>query len=325
MRTVPRFLLALVALVPWLTQCARMPPVRPHSPALHATDWSAGDAKRLPYERWPAKLPASGKPDAVLLCVHGLSGAASDFWPLGQELPGRDIVVYGMQLRGQGNDPDVRSRGDIRSAVEWQRDVREFHALVSARHRGTPVFWLGESMGSLIALQAITAVREHRPAGLILLSPAVGIREHIPGWKYALVRSLGRLVPGKRVPLATLDPSRVPEMRVTSEATQHSGAETTPHFVPAHSLRLLLEIDRMMHRSGQAAASLDVPLLVLYTPNDPVASRSQIEDWLQKAAPEDKTGLFFPNDYHLILHDADRWSAVDAIGSWVLRRARNGQ
>lgn len=306
-----------------LTQCAVMP-ARSHPPRLHPATWSAGDGKSLPYTLWP--VPSETKheltpPKAVLICVHGLSGASSDFWPLGQELPKRGLAVYAVELRGQGRDPDVTARGDIRHRREWMRDLREFSGLVTAEHPGVPVFWLGESMGSLITLHTVTdGPREEsaRPRGVILLSPAVALRQDLPRWKGYLARAASRIVPGHRIPLAQLDPAQVPGMRITSDSTQASQAPLTPHLVPAHSLRLLREVHSLMATSELAAGKLDVPVLVLYTPNDPVASRQQIENWFDAIASLDKTPLFFPEDFHLILHDDHRWQATGDIADWLL-------
>ena len=107
-------------------------------------------------------------------------------------------------------------------------------------------------------------------------------------------------------------------MRITSESTQASQAPLTPHLVPAHSLRLLREVHSLMRGSRPAAEKLELPVLVLYTPNDPVASQRQIEAWFETIGSLDKTAILFPEDYHLILHDEHRWQAVNDIGDWLL-------
>lgn len=256
--------------------------------------------------------------------MHGLSGAASDFWPLGQELPKRGMLVYALQLRGQGNDPDPAARGDISSAQRWQRDLREFTTLVRHQHPGVPLFWLGESMGSLIVMQTAARLAADKsfelPQGVLLLSPAVGLRDRLPAWKEWLVRGLGHVVPGKRIDVAQLAPDHVPHMQVTRHTTHASQTPLTPHAVKGQSLRLLLEVERMMRRSEEAARALSLPVLVLYTPNDPIVTQEQVERWFEHVAAQDKTRLFFPKDFHLILHDDHRWEAVEGIGDWVLAR-----
>ncbi len=66
--------------------------------------WAGRDGKVMPFTKWAGE-PKS--PRGVVICIHGLSGAASDFWPIGDKLPSDGFAVYGLQLRGQGNDPDI--------------------------------------------------------------------------------------------------------------------------------------------------------------------------------------------------------------------------
>ncbi|MGI8605107.1 MAG: alpha/beta fold hydrolase [Verrucomicrobiales bacterium] len=290
-------------------------------PVLGATEWRAGDDRTLPFERWPnAKQDLPRQSKAVLICLHGLSGAASDFWPLGEKLPGHGIVVYGLQLRSQGHDPEISARGDIRDAREWQRDLREFHDLVAERHPREPIFWLAESMGALIALHALDDLpaNARKIRGLVMLSPAVELRERLPGWRYLATRVAMFLAPGRRITLSSLDESRVAGMRITSDTTHSAQAAQTPHYVKMQSLRLLREIEKMMSASTAVARRTTIPVLVLYTANDPVTSQQQIEHWFSHIQSPDKCRLFFPNNYHLILHDDERWKAVEQIASWII-------
>jgi alpha-beta hydrolase superfamily lysophospholipase len=310
---------AAVANILLLSQCTLMPS-RTQRPVLGSGDWRAGDGKSMPVTRWPATgndLP--DKPRAVVICVHGLSGAASDFWPLGQELPGRGIIVYGMQLRGQGHDPEPARRGHIRSAREWQSDLRELHTLVAARHPDVPIFWLAESMGALVAMHALADPPLPAVSGVVLLSPPVGLREPPPRWRYLAARIAMCLAPQHRVSIFSLDEKRTRAMRVTSSTEADTRISETAHFIERQSLRLLREIERMISSSTQAARRLTTPLLVLYTAGDPIASRQQVEHWISQVASADKSSVFFPRAFHLILHDEDRWDGVRKIADWVLR------
>jgi alpha-beta hydrolase superfamily lysophospholipase len=313
---------AAIAAVLLLSQCTLMPS-RAQRPVLGSGEWQAGDGKSMPLTRWPAgEDDVPRRPKAVVICVHGLSGAASDFWPLGQELPKEGIVVYGMQLRGQGNDPDLRRRGDIRRAREWQDDLRDLHQVVATRHTGVPVFWIAESMGALVAMHALASSPPPGQGvrGLILLSPPVGLREPPPRCAYLAARAAMCLFPRWRVSIFSFDEARTRAMQVTSDTAADTRIAETPHFVEKQSLRLLREVEKMIARSSSAGQRLTVPLLVLYTAGDPIASRQHVEQWLAGVASTDKTGVFFPRAFHLILHDEDRWNGVRRISEWVLRR-----
>ncbi len=101
----------------------------------------------FPCEQW---LPR-GKASGTLICVHGLSGAATDFQPLGETLHQAGLACFALNLRGQGNDPHRRRRGAALELEVISRDISAFargNAVPSMP--GTPLWVCGESMGALI-------------------------------------------------------------------------------------------------------------------------------------------------------------------------------
>jgi acylglycerol lipase len=326
MSTFLRFL-AAAWIVLTCSQCAAPSmTARRHTPRLvetaAETTWTAGDAKSLPWQRWPApekNLPSPLR--GIVIAVHGLSGAASDFWPLGEKLAPAGLAVYGMQLRGQGLDPVKREHGDIRTSAEWLRDLEEFDALVRKRHPGVPIFWWGESLGSLICLHAATQATPLQPrpplAGLILSSPPVELRQQLPGWKYALVKAAMLVFPAKKLTVAQLGGAQAGAMQITSGATHDQQMAKTAHHVEAFSLRLLGQIERLIQTAPQAGARVPVPLLVLYTQHDPLVSRSGVERWFAGLPLPAKTKLYFPQSYHLILHDTEGPLALTQALAWL--------
>jgi alpha-beta hydrolase superfamily lysophospholipase len=294
-------------------------------PELGEREYRSSDGKVMPYTKW---LPKRGRGvGSVLVAVHGLSGAASDFWLLGERLPQRGIAVYAPELRGQGNDPDPARRGDIRSRHQWVDDLEVFSDLVAERHPGRPVFWFGESLGSLVALEAADRVDRDGdragaggPDGLILASPVPGFRDGLPRGRAVLARAASVVVPEKRVRLTDL--SGAHEVQVTSDTTHDGRMAVTPHAVDSFTLRTLAEVGKLVRRCTWSAGEIPagLPVLVLYTPHDPLASREQIEEFFNQIASDDKTKVFFPESYHLVLHDTERYRAVEVLQRWIAEK-----
>lgn len=314
--------LLLVLAVILLSQCAA-PRVHPRPPTMDSSlnQWTARDGKSFPCKHWPGE---PGKPRAVVICIHGLSGAASDFWPVGESFPQKGYAVYAMQLRGQGHDPDRRRRGDIGSASQWQQDLLDFTSLVSRRHPGVPVYWFGESLGALITINTAGSLGEELPhtvAGIMLTSPVVAIRDNLklPFFKNLALRTLIRLWPRKRISLEGLGNS---EVKVTSETTHRQQMQHTDHYVKDFTVRLFAQIEKLILNSAASARLIRVPVLVFYTPNDALTPREGVETFFSQIASEDKTSVFFPQSYHLILHDHDRAEALQRLESWLSARAK---
>lgn len=286
----------------------------------------------MPYTRWPAEdSNQSRNPSCVFICVHGLSGAASDFWALGKHFGDQgDAVVYGVEVRGQGNDPDKRRRGDIRSADVWKDDLYAFTDQVSNRHPDVPIFWYGESMGALIALHALADANQKAHStspvrGLILASPVTSIRQMPAAWKVLLVRALMRVAPGVRISLESLGDSSVREQNVTSKTTHKEQMEKTPHYVETFTFRLFREVESMIRNSHRAGAEIDSPILIFYTPNDVFTSKEGIESFFEDVGSQDKTKVFYPDSFHLILHDRDRDRVLEELENWIEKRVREAR
>ena len=98
------------------------------------SEWKAPDGATFSYSHWAADLPSNQRSRAVVVAVHGLSGAALDFEPLASHLARRGIVTFALELRGQGNDPDSKRRGDLARIEDWFADLRAFFSLVRSRH-----------------------------------------------------------------------------------------------------------------------------------------------------------------------------------------------
>ena len=306
-------LILLLAVAGFLCQCAHVKTV---PPALTATEFTASDGKSMPYARWATEAPP---PKAVIICVHGLSGAASDFWPVGERFPKKEIIVYGLQLRGMGNDPDKKEHGNIARGELWVSDLLAFTQLVCQRHPKLPIIWYGESLGSLIVINAAAALPDGSPlvSGIVLSSPVIGFRQKLPAWKYCLIRSLVAIHPGKRISLESLGDR---EVKVTGYSTHKQQMEKTAHYVEFFSLRLFRAIDKMVRRSQATASRVRAPLLLLYTPNDVFTSREQIESFYARISAADKSKIFLPNSYHLILHDVDRDQTLIDLENWLKAR-----
>lgn len=289
---------------------------------LRKHDWDSHDGKTMPCHSW--EVPAGTKPRGVVIAVHGLSGAKSDFWYLGQELPKRGYTVYAYDLRGQGNDPVVSERGDISGQKAWKRDLATFHALVKRKHPKTPVFWYGESLGSLIALHTAADLLGNRadPQAIILASPVAGLRQTISGFQRFLLETAAKLSPRTRYTLGDLAGVDEKKIQVTSTSTHGAQMAVTPHHVNAFSLRLLTTIGEMLDENADAAHRLKMPVLFVASPNDVLSSADQIQALFAEMRSRDKKLLWYSRSYHLLLHDVQREEVVNDVANWLDRQVR---
>lgn len=296
---------------------------KPVKPILEKNRWTSHDGKVMPWQ--PGKPVKGEDTRAVVITVHGLSGAAMDFWMLEDGWPQRGIAVYGLQLRGMGNDPVKRAWGNIKKAEVWQQDLLTFHTLIREKHPGVPVFWYAESLGTLIALHTVTDLmpdKSQHPAGLVFSSPAAGLRLRPKGAKASVLYATIAMLPWMKVNLEKLGGVDDKDIRVTHDTTHGAQMAVTSHYVSHFSLRLLGEIDKMMRTVPEAAPRLQVPVLVLASPNDVIASEEQVADFFRLIGSPDKTIHWYRKSFHLLLHDTEREEVLRDATEWVERHIR---
>lgn len=291
-------------------------------PALGTSQWISSDGKTMPCQVWP--VPAGVAQKGIVIAIHGLSGAKADFWYLGEMLPTRGYTVYAYDLRGQGNDPVLDQRGDISGQKAWERDLSTFHSLVRRKHPRTPVFWYGESLGSLIALH--TAADQlwdwSDPDGIILATPAAGLRVAVSGFQRFLLETAAKVAPKTRYSLGELAGVDESKIQVTSQTTHGGQMAVTPHHISQFSLRLLSTIGGMIDTSKDAAHRLRMPVLFVASPRDVLSSADQIQGLFAEVRSRDKKLLWYTRSYHLLLHDVQREEVVNDVTHWLDRQVK---
>ena len=107
------------------------------------------------YWQW---LPQSGRaPTAILFAVHGLTRQGLDFAPLAAYLTARhDIAVVAPDVAGRGKSAWLPNPQHYHAGV-YATDMLGLIATLQAEQaQKLPLYWLGTSMGGLIALTAST-------------------------------------------------------------------------------------------------------------------------------------------------------------------------
>jgi alpha-beta hydrolase superfamily lysophospholipase len=256
-----------------------------------------------------------------MIAVHGLSGAAIDFEPLGRALASLGVATFAPELRGQGNDPLPARRGDLDSIQTWFADLHAFLALVRTRHPGATFFFYGESMGAAILTRfLVQAAAGDQPAGLILASPVVAIQQRPPFWLNAIFRTLLLVWPTFRIDLRPLAKRDKVQRIVTRDEAHRTWYATAPHKLDVFTVRFFQQLEALIGGCFDAAARLRLPVLVLYARNDVFIHEDRVEAFFARIASTDKESTLYPESYHLLLHDHDRDEVLARVTGWMKTR-----
>lgn len=257
-------------------------------------------------------------PSALVVAVHGLSGAAEQFEPVAAALPG--VSVYALELAGQGWDPDPRCRGTCLDVERQLQNLDHFIAAAVTDCPGSPVFLLGESMGALLVAR-YAATRPDSPVrGVIHSVPVVGLRREVPGPIRTAVRWLGTLAPQLRTPPSVFVHGKTTSPPLTRNRAYQDSLHQKPHRINAFTFRFLSELGDLIASSPAVAAQIRHPTLTLAAGFDCFVRVEQIQAWHDLIPTSEKTLRVYPDAYHLLWHDWDRDRVLEDVRDWIARR-----
>ena len=208
--------------------------------------------------------PATGRPRAHLLLVHGIAEHAGRYPHVGAQLAAAGIAVHASDLRGFGRSGGRRAYVD--RASQYHDDLEDRLAAVRSAAGGLPVVLYGHSMGGLVALGYVLA-DPPRPLPDLLVLSAPAIDSSIPTWKRRLARVLARCAP--RFALAN---AFVPGA-LSSDPAVDTAYRADPLAVHRTTARLGNELLREQARVQAALARggpLPIPTYVVHGSADPL-------------------------------------------------------
>ncbi len=281
-------------------------------------EWTAPDGDIFPCEEWMAQGDLRG----VLVCVHGLSGAATDFAALAEAAAREGFATFALNLRGQGMDRSAARRGAFLDLPVMGEDVAAFVRMAGAKFSGLPLFVCGESMGALIvSWLAAQEKLDARVRGLLFSAPVVELKKP-SSWAVRLgLRVLAAAVPNVRFYPAWFVSGKTEPLRVTRDEEHSQRVRSSSHFIPAYTFRFLQAFGELMDSSRALAARVRVPCLVLAAGQDVFLRPEQVRAWFDCLAAADKSFRLYPEAYHLLWNDWDREIVLADILAWLRERS----
>jgi acylglycerol lipase len=267
-------------------------------------NFKAADGLSL-FEQW--WRPETG-PKAAVAIVHGLAEHSSRYAHVAEHLARGGYAVDTFDLRGHGRSEGRRAF--IRSFDEFLADLDLFLARVRSRHRRTPVFLLGHSMGGGITpLFVIT--RKPDISGLILSAGALKISDDISPLLIRMSGIVGRILP--KLPTIKLDSSAISR---DPEVVKHYDNDPL-NYRGGTPARTGAEIVRATRRIQAQMEAITLPLLILHGTADRLTDIEGSKQLYARAASSDKTLKLYDGLYHEILNEPEKARVLEDIVQWL--------
>jgi acylglycerol lipase len=273
----------------------------------------ARDGTRLPLREWDAQ---GGKPQAVIIALHGMSDYSNAFDGPGQEWAKHGITTLAIDQRGFGRapNPGLWAGSDVMC-----RDLDDFAIAAHARFPGVKIFALGESMGGAVLLTALASSEPPAIDGAILISPAVWSRSDMPMPYRVALFLVAHLTPG--IILTNSAAHHVVTIEPSDNVPMMIALGRDPLFQKKTRADALYGLVNLMDEARDAAGHIQSasPILLLHGAKDqvipPKSADAVVAALGSRAEPRE-----YPDGYHMLLRDLEGPKVQDDVAAWVLAR-----
>ncbi|MEE8187769.1 MAG: lysophospholipase [Kiloniellales bacterium] len=300
----------LVLLVTSAACAPRLAPPGPGAtaPSLEGESLVTYDGLELPLRAW---LPATNPPKAVILGLHGFNFYSRIFEEPGKFWAERGIATYAYDQRGFGAAPH---RGLWAGTDVMIADVKAAVEALGARHPGTPIYLVGDSMGGALALAAATDPAPPPLAGVVLVAPAVWARETMPLSYRAALWIAAHSFPW--LPVS----GRGLKIQASDNIEMLYALGRDPLIIKETRVDAIHGLANLMDLALARAPQLETPALLLYGAKDQVVPRKPTRA-LWRSLPEAANGrqrrALYATGWHLLLRDLQAELVLNDIVHWI--------
>jgi alpha-beta hydrolase superfamily lysophospholipase len=293
-------------------------------------DFRADDGEILLARRW---LP-EGPPRAIVQIAHGLAEHSARYARLANALNAAGYAVYANDHRGHGPKAAAADLGHFADNGGWDKvvgDLWTFNRLIAAEQPGTPIIFLGHSLGSFLG-RGFIAKHSDALAG-VALSGSNG--------KPAAMATLGRLIAreerlrlgrrGKSDPILQMwfgefnkpfKPARTASDWLSRDEKEVDAFVADPlcgfPFTTQLAIDVLDALPNVTSRKSLATIRKDVAIYVFSGERDPVGANIQglIQD-LKAAGFSRLTTRIYPGARHETLNETNRDEVTRDLIAWL--------
>ncbi len=283
------------------------------APRLTADRLIAADGLELPLRVWlPEGEGAEGAaPRAVILALHGFNFYSEIFEEPAAYWAGRGIATYAYDQRGFGAAPYP---GRWAGTAAMIADVTAAARALRARHPGTPLYLLGDSMGGAAVLAALGAAEPPPNDGAILVAPAVWARSTLP-----LLHRLGLWIGAHTLPWLEVS-GRGLEIQASDNIEMLRELGRDPLVIKETRIDAIHGLVDLMDAALAAAPRIETPVLLLYGAKDEVIPEGpSLQLWrdLPGAARGRQRRVLYEDGWHMLLRDLKAEVVLDDIAHWI--------
>lgn len=259
------------------------------------------------FQKWIPEGPVQ----AGIVLVHGAGEHSGRYEHVKDWFLARQIAFFAGDLPGFGRSPG--RRGHINRFSDYVNTVKDWVETAKSAIGDAPLFVLGNSVGGLVTIRLLqeSAAGNLPIRGVILCSPCLRLKLHVPLWKQRLAAALSKLTPGLRLPNG-IDAAAVSRSRSVVEAYS-----TDPYNEHRVSFRWFEELHTAMQHASLQAGRIRYPILLLQAGADRIVDPDAAAPFIEKVSARDRKIKVYPGFYHELLNEPEREEVLADILEWI--------
>lgn len=263
---------------------------------IHTIDWPTPDAK------------------ATVIVFHGFGDHSARYEGFARAL--NDVGVSACSYDFQGHGRSGGGRGYIQHFNDLVFDAKTVIGRAAADNPGRPLFLVGHSLGSLVALSALASPQiAAQVSGAVLMSSPVVVPGSPPEALLPALEAVSILLP--MVPTGGVDPNKTSDVQAAVTAY-----EADPFVLhKSIGLRAGLQILKGAQTALKLASSVSVPTLVLSGARDEIAIPTGSQALYEALGGADNEVVVFPESSHELLNASEQGEVTGRIIGWIERHS----
>ncbi len=267
------------------------------------SEWISNDQVKFFVQEW---LP-DGEIIASLTLVHGIGEHSGRYQSMAEYYCNNGISVLSYDQRGHGKTEG--KRGHIRSYDIAAEDIKHFVEETKTRHLKIPLFLYGHSLGGAMALYYCLT---HKPNinGAVISAPGLAPGTPFPPLIMFLAKIMAKLTPSVTLSNGLerkyLSRDRNVEIRYNSDPLVHDQV----------SASLGMDLVTKGAWMVQNAASLSIPVLLMYGTDDHLVNLPLIHEFVNKAGSS-LTVKEWDGFYHEIHNEPEKELVYNYAINWI--------
>lgn len=268
-------------------------------------------ALKIYYQAW---LP-DAVPKAIVQVVHGFAEHSGRYTNVVNELVPLGYAIYADDHRGHGKSEGMRNY--VESFDQFVEDEKGLYDIIKNQHLNLPIFMIGHSMGSLIAV-CFTKKYERLLNGLILSGTGVSVGGKMGGFLKGIAKLFSKIAPKVKVSTG-----------LKAEMLSHD-----PEVVNAYNSDPLVYTKKITARLGyEMLKNIELVLPSVRTFKLPVLVQVGSEDQLVKGSEVELKGAFKMEDkeihiyeglYHEVYNEIEKQRKIvlNDLGNWLEKHVK---